>query len=91
MNAATRAALASGVLVKKASKIVKKAFQIHLDGVRGMKVVDMLGNCNVNWKGGGVTFTPQTANEFIESTIMKNFVMGEVRVPEAYQKSEKKE
>jgi pyruvate/2-oxoacid:ferredoxin oxidoreductase beta subunit len=86
-----RGALASGVLVKKAAKMVKRAFQIHLDGVRGIKVVDMLGNCNVNWKGGGVTFTPQTANEFIESTIMKNFVIGEVRVPEAYQKSEKQE
>jgi pyruvate/2-oxoacid:ferredoxin oxidoreductase beta subunit len=81
-----RAALASGVLVKKAAKAVKKAFQIHLDGVRGIKIVDLLGNCNVNWKGGGVTFNPQTANEFIESTIMKSFVMGEVRVPEGYAK-----
>jgi len=76
-----RVALASGVLVKKAAKTIRKAFQIHLDGVRGIKIVDVLGNCNVNWKGGGVTFTPKTANEFIESTIMKNFVMGEVRLP----------
>jgi pyruvate/2-oxoacid:ferredoxin oxidoreductase beta subunit len=85
-----RVALASGVLVKKAAKIVKRAFQIHLDGVRGMKVIDALGNCNVNWKGGGVTFTPQTANEFIESSIMKYFSIGEVRVPEGYKKPEKK-
>jgi pyruvate/2-oxoacid:ferredoxin oxidoreductase beta subunit len=83
-----RVALANGVLVKKATKTVKKAFQIHLDGVRGIKIVDVLGNCNVNWKGGGVTFTPQTANEFIESTIAKNFAMGELRVPEGYSKKE---
>jgi pyruvate/2-oxoacid:ferredoxin oxidoreductase beta subunit len=78
-----RVALANGVLIKKAAKTIKRAFQIHLDGVRGIKIVDVLGNCNVNWKGGGVTFTPQTANEFIESTIMNNFVIGEVRVPDS--------
>lgn len=76
-----RVALASGVLVKKAAKIVKRAFRYHLDGVRGIKLVDVLGNCNVNWKGGGVTFTPQSANEFIEASIMKHFHIGELRVP----------
>jgi 2-oxoglutarate ferredoxin oxidoreductase subunit beta len=85
-----RVSLASGVLVKKAAKIVKRAFQIHLDGVRGIKIVDVLGNCNVNWKGGGVSFTPATANEFIEHTIMKYFEVGEVRVPEGYGKPGKK-
>jgi 2-oxoglutarate ferredoxin oxidoreductase subunit beta len=79
-----RVALSSGVRVKKAAKVVKRAFEIHLDGVRGIKLVDVLGNCNVNWKGGGVTFTPESANDFIESSIMGHFQMGEVRRPEGY-------
>ena len=49
-----------------------------------MKVIDCLGNCNVNWKGGGVTFTPESSNQFIEDKIMKYFEMGEATVPEGY-------
>lgn len=81
---AARAALTSGPRYNEARRIVKRAFEVHRDGHRGMKILDLLGNCNVNWKGGGVTFTPESANEFIEDSIMQYFVMGEQRVPEGY-------
>jgi 2-oxoglutarate ferredoxin oxidoreductase subunit beta len=78
---AARCALTSGPRYVEARKVVRRAFEIHESGVRGMKVIDALGNCNVNWKGGGVTFTPETANDFIEQTIMPYFEMGELRLP----------
>ncbi len=81
---AARVALTSATRYSQARKIVKRAFDIHLAGIKGMKIVDALGNCNVNWKGGGVTFTPETANEFIEDSIMGYFEMGERSVPEGY-------
>ncbi len=36
------------------------------------------------WKGGGVTFTPESSNQFIEDQIMKYFQMGEATAPEGY-------
>ena len=63
---------------------MRHAFEIHLAGVRGIKIIDALGNCNVNWKGGGTAFTPESSNDFIESTIKPYFVMGEQRVPEGF-------
>ena len=51
-----------------------------------MKIIDVLGNCNVNWKGGGVTFTPESSNAFIEETIMPYFKKGELRLPGGYKK-----
>ena len=81
---AARCAVTSGPRYGEARRVLKRAFDVHLDGHRGIKIVDVLGNCNVNWKGGGVTFTPETANDLIEDSIMGHFVMGEQRVPEAY-------
>src|SRR5262245_36288679 len=81
---AARCALTSGPRYVEARKIVRHAFEIHEAGVHGMKVIDALGNCNVNWKGGGVTFTPESANDFIEATIMPYFEMGELRLPDGY-------
>ena len=81
---AGRCALTSGVRYREASRMIRRAFEIHLAGIKGMKVIDCLGNCNVNWKGGGVTFTPESSNQFIEDQIMKYFQMGEATVPEGY-------
>ena len=81
---AARVALTSGARYAEAHRVVRRAFEIHLAGVKGIKIIDALGNCNVNWKGGGVTFTPESANDFIESTIKPYFVMGEQRAPEGF-------
>ncbi len=81
---AARCALTSGVRYREASRMIRRAFEIHLAGIKGMKVIDCLGNCNVNWKGGGVTFTPESSNQFIEDKIMKYFEMGEAAAPEGY-------
>ncbi len=81
---AARVALTSGARYAEAHRIVRRAFEIHLAGHKGIKIIDALGNCNVNWKGGGTTFTPESSNEFIETTIKPYFVMGEQRVPEGY-------
>jgi 2-oxoglutarate ferredoxin oxidoreductase subunit beta len=81
---AARVALTSGARYAEAHRVIRRAFEIHLAGVRGIKIIDALGNCNVNWKGGGTTFTPESANDFIEETIKPYFVMGEQRVPEGF-------
>jgi 2-oxoglutarate ferredoxin oxidoreductase subunit beta len=81
---AARVALTSGPRYAEAHRVVRRAFDLQLAGVRGIKIIDALGNCNVNWKGGGTTFTPESANDFIEETIKPYFVMGEQRVPEGW-------
>jgi 2-oxoglutarate ferredoxin oxidoreductase subunit beta len=81
---AARVALTSGARHAEARRVVRRPFEVHLAGHRGIKIIDALGNCNVNWKGGGTTFTPQSANDFIESTIKPYFAMGEQRVPDGF-------
>ncbi len=56
-----------------ARKIIRKAFQIHLDGVKGMKVVDVMGNCNVNWKGGGLVVYNRMVLEAIMALPMDKY------------------
>ncbi len=81
---AARCSTSSSKRLISARKMIRKAFQIHIDGAKGMKVVDVMGNCNVNWKGAGKTFTPLSANQLIEDEILKSFPLGEVRVPHDY-------
>lgn len=81
---AARCALTSGARYVEARRMFKRAFDIHLAGHRGIKIIDALGNCNVNWKGASRTFTPETANQFIEDSIMTHFEMGELSLPEGY-------
>ncbi len=81
---AARCALTSGPRYKEARRMFERAFELQTRGVKGMKILDCLGNCNVNWKGGGKTFTPESANELIEDSIKQYFVMGEAKVPEGY-------
>lgn len=81
---AARCSTSSSKRLLSARKVIDKAFRMHLAGVRGMKVVDVMGNCNVNWKGGGQTFTPLTANQLIEDKILASFPLGEVRVTDDF-------
>ena len=67
-----------------ASSSAMSALTWEIVTTQGMKIIDCLGNCNVNWKGGGITFTPESSNQFIEDSIMQYFVMGEASVPEGY-------
>jgi len=81
---AAREILTTGQNIFRARKSLEKAFKIHQDGVKGIKLIDFLGNCNVNWKGEK-TFTPVTANALIDNEISKNFELGTVKVPEGYE------
>ncbi|MCB9557606.1 MAG: 2-oxoglutarate oxidoreductase [Deltaproteobacteria bacterium] len=77
---AARERITTGKNVFRAKKTLKKAFEYHVDGVKGIKLIDFLGNCNVNWKGAQ-TFTPVTANQLIEDEVSKYFVQGTVKEP----------
>ena len=79
---AARERLTTGKNVFHAKRTLKKAFELHLSGVRGIKLIDFLGNCNVNWKGDR-TFTPITANELIDEEVSKYFKLGVAKQPEA--------
>ena len=78
---AARERLTSGKNMFKAKKTLLKAIQYHLDGIKGIKLIDFLGNCNVNWKGSE-TFTPLTANQLIEEKVIQYFTQGIVKSPE---------
>ncbi len=77
---AARERLTTGKNIFHAKKTLKKAFDLHLSGVRGIKLIDFLGNCNVNWKGDR-TFTPITANELIDDEVSKYFKLGVAKEP----------
>ncbi len=80
---ASRQRLSSGKNIFKAKKVLQKAFEVHLAGIKGVKLIDFLGDCNVNWKGDR-TFTPITANQLIEEEISPYFRQGTVKAPEGY-------
>jgi pyruvate/2-oxoacid:ferredoxin oxidoreductase beta subunit len=80
---AARERLTTGPNVLRARKTIKKAFDIHLAGVKGIKLIDLLGNCNVNWKGDR-TFTPITANQLIDDEVSKYFKLGVSKLPEGF-------
>ena len=80
---AARERLTTGPNVLRARKTIKKAFEIHLAGVKGIKLIDLLGNCNVNWKGDR-TFTPITANQLIDDEVSKYFKLGVSKAPEGF-------
>ena len=80
---AARERLTTGPNVLKARKTMRRAFDIHLAGIKGIKLIDLLGNCNVNWKGDQ-TFTPITANELIDQQVSTYFKLGVAKAPEGF-------
>jgi len=53
--------------IMQTKKAIKKAFKTQMEGL-GFSLVEILSPCPTNWK-----MSPLKANEFIDSTIIKNF------------------
>jgi len=62
-----RTSLHSPKHIMHTKKAIKKAFKTQIEGL-GFSLVEILSPCPTNWK-----MSPLKANEFIDSTIIKNF------------------
>ena len=56
--------------ILKAKAAIKKAFQAQLEN-HGFSMVEVLSNCNVNWR-----MEPGDAVKFVETEMIKNFPLG---------------
>ncbi len=65
-----RVALNSPVRVKKARKVIRKAFEMQLNQV-GFSMVEVLSACPTNWR-----MTPLKACQWIEEEMMRYFPLG---------------
>ena len=69
-----RCALSSAARIRRAKKAVKHAFELQLDGARGMSLVELLSPCPTYWR-----MTPAKALEWLESEMTKVFPLGRLK------------
>ena len=73
----TRQAVNSANAVRRAKKALLNAFkyqQLH----KGTCLVEIIGNCPSNWK-----MTPLEASKFIDEEMVKTFLLGDIKIPDA--------
>ena len=61
--------------IKEAKKVLRKAFQIQLDGL-GYSFVSILSTCPTNWG-----MNPVEALEWLQTKMKPNFALGELKAP----------
>jgi Pyruvate/2-oxoacid:ferredoxin oxidoreductase gamma subunit len=71
-----RVAIDSPGGLNKTARAIKKALQYQVDGVGGLKVVEVLSPCPVGWK-----MTPADSHRFIKETVSKHFPPGVFKEP----------
>ena len=69
-----RCSLSSPVQVRKAKKAVKHAFELQVEGVQGLSLVELLSPCPTYWR-----MTPAKAMEWIEKEMTKVFPPGRLK------------
>ena len=69
-----RCALSSAARIRRAKKAVEHAFELQLDGARGMSLVELLSPCPTYWR-----MSPAKALEWIESEMTKVFPLGRLK------------
>ncbi len=70
---ATRHAVHTPGLVRKAKRAIKKAFENQRDK-KGLSIVEIVSNCNSGWK-----MTPVKSNEWLEENMLKVFPLGDIK------------
>ena len=66
-----RVSVHSPANVRKAKKAVKKAFELQINGVEGLSLVEVLSPCPTAWR-----MTPVQAVEWVEKEMVKVFPLG---------------
>lgn len=69
----TRQAVHKPVLVRKAKKAIRKAFEIQKEK-KGLAFVEIVSNCNSGWK-----MTPVKANEWLEEHMLPFYPLGDIK------------
>ncbi len=70
---ATRHAVHTPALVRKAKKAIRKAFENQRDK-KGTSIVEIVSNCNSGWK-----MTPEKANEWLAENMLAYFPLGDIK------------
>jgi 2-oxoglutarate ferredoxin oxidoreductase subunit beta len=60
--------------VRKTKKAIKHAFQLQLDGAKGLTMVEVLSQCPTAWR-----MTPNEALEWVEKEMTKVFPLGRLK------------
>ena len=60
--------------VRKAKKAIKHAFQLQVDGAKGLSMVEVLSQCPTAWR-----MTPADAVEWVENEMTKVFPLGRLK------------
>jgi 2-oxoglutarate ferredoxin oxidoreductase subunit beta len=60
--------------IRKAKKAIKHAFELQVEGVRGLSMVEVLSQCPTAWR-----MSPQEAVEWVEKEMIKVFPLGRLK------------
>lgn len=71
-----RVAVDSPANIRKAKKVIKKAFEVQLEG-KGFGIVEVLSTCPTNWGK-----TPTEALDWLRENMMPYYPLGNFRTPE---------
>jgi 2-oxoglutarate ferredoxin oxidoreductase subunit beta len=69
-----RCSLHKPALIRNAKRAVKHAFQLQVDGAKGLSLVELLSPCPTAWR-----MTPSKAIEWIENEMIKVFPLGRLK------------
>lgn len=69
-----RCSLHKPAFIHKAKKAVKHAFQLQVDGAKGLSLVELLSPCPTAWR-----MTPAKAIEWMENEMIKIFPLGRLK------------
>jgi len=71
----TRQAVHTPVLVRKAKKAIRKAFELQQQK-KGTTFVEIVSNCNSGWK-----MSPVKSNEWLEENMIPYYPLGDIKKP----------
>ena len=71
----TRQAVYDPAHVRSAKKAIKKAFENQLNGKSGVNFVEIVSNCNSNWKMDAVS-----ANKWLVENMLPEYPLGDIKV-----------
>lgn len=71
----TRQAVYSPATVRKAKKAIKMAFMNQMNGKEGVNFVEIVSNCNSNWK-----MNPVDSNNWLVDNMLPFYPLGDIKV-----------
>ena len=71
----TRQAVYNPACVRKAKAAIKKAFENQINGKSGVNFVEIVSNCNSNWK-----MEPVAANKWLVENMLPFYPLGDIKV-----------